>query len=168
MYGLPVKYGYVGDGLPMILFEAGGVVLLVMLALWLFALVDCISTDSALCRNLPKPLWLMIVFFLPDIGSILWLLLGRPERARWTPGSTDYTTPRHPLGYEDEPRYSAIAGVTERRSEELDREIARWEEEQQREQRHADLERREAELRRRELELRERELERRERDINDS
>ena len=70
------------------LFEAGGVVSLVLIALWLFALFDVISTDAALCRNLPKMFWLMIVLLLPDVGSIAWLLLGRPERAGWRPGDT--------------------------------------------------------------------------------
>jgi hypothetical protein len=111
----------------MIFFEAEGIVLLALLALWLFALVDCISTDASVCRNLPKGFWVVIVLFLPDLGSILWLMLGRPERARWTPGSTDYSAQRRPVGFEDHPRYSAIAGVTDRRSAELDEQLARWE-----------------------------------------
>ena len=157
----------------MILFESGGVVALVLLLFWVWAIFDCISTDSALCRNLPKGVWLIIVLLLPDIGSIAWLLLGRPEKAHWRPGSTDYRAPRRPVGIEDDPRYSAPASVTDRKSAELDAELARWEAqkpadaEPDLDEWEAELNRREAELRRRELELRQRELDRREGSVDD-
>ena len=164
----------------MIPFEAGGIVALVLLGFWIWALFDCISTDSSLCRNLPKGVWLIVVLLLPDLGSLAWLLLGRPEHAHWRPGSTDYSAPRRSVGIEDDPRYSPSAGVTDRKSAELDAELARWEasrrakepEPEANPSGHAqpdldaweqDLNRREAELRRRELEARQRELEERER-----
>ena len=68
-----------------------------------------------------------IVIVLPDIGSLVWLLLGRPEKAHWRPGSTDYRAPRRPIGLEDDPRYSGPAAVTDRKSAELDEQLARWE-----------------------------------------
>jgi hypothetical protein len=150
----------------MILFESGGVVALLLLGFWIWALLDCIATDAGLCRNLPKGVWLIIVLLLPDIGSLAWLLLGRPEKAHWRPGSTDYRAPRRPVGLEDHPRYTAAAGVTDRKSAELDAALDRWEADKGRD-REAELDRREAEVRRRELELRERELERRQRNLND-
>jgi Phospholipase_D-nuclease N-terminal len=148
------------------IFEAEGIVLLALLGLWLFAIFDVISTDAAVCRNLPKGVWLILVLLLPDIGSIAWLLLGRPQNASWRPGSTDYAAPRRPVGLEDHPRYSATPAVTDRRSAELDRKLDEWEAEQRRKS--ADLDRREAELRARELELRERELARREQELGDA
>jgi hypothetical protein len=60
-----------------VLLEALGGLLL--LALWLFCLVDVIVTDESSCRNLPKMVWLVIVLVLPDVGSILWLIAGRPQ-----------------------------------------------------------------------------------------
>lgn len=51
---------------------------LVMFGLWLYCLIDVITTDSARCRNLPKLAWLFIVLLLPDIGSIAWLVAGHP------------------------------------------------------------------------------------------
>jgi hypothetical protein len=30
-------------------------------------------------RNLPKTLWIVIVLVLPDVGSIAWLIAGRPQ-----------------------------------------------------------------------------------------
>jgi hypothetical protein len=149
----------------MVLFEAGGLVFLVLMAFWIWAIFDCISTDAGLCRNLPKGVWLILVLILPDIGSVAWLLLGRPEHASWRPGSTDYSAPRRPIALEDQPRYSATPEVTDRHSAELDRRLETWEAQQR--AKAAELDRREAELRQRELELRERDLERREREIGD-
>lgn len=61
---------------------AGGFVGLALLSLWLFVIVDVISTDAIVIRNLPKGAWLFLVIILPDVGSVLWLLLGRPEGPR--------------------------------------------------------------------------------------
>lgn len=97
-----------------------------LFALWLFALVDCITTPGPLCRNLPKLLWVVIVVLLSTVGAVLWLVAGRPRR-RVRPGPADYAQPRRPIAVEDSPRYSATAGVTDRRSAELDRQIDEWE-----------------------------------------
>jgi hypothetical protein len=56
-----------------------GVVGLAVLALWLFCVIDVITTDEALVRNLPKMAWVFIVIFLFDIGAIVWLIAGRPQ-----------------------------------------------------------------------------------------
>ena len=146
--------------------EVDGLVGLLLLGFWIWALLDVIATDAGMCRNLPKGMWLLIVLILPDIGAIAWLLLGRPERASWRPGSTDYAAPRAPVGPEDEPRYSSSPSITDRRSQELDEQLATWERDQAK-SRQDDLDRRELELQRRELELRERELETRERKADD-
>lgn len=50
-----------------------------LLALWVFCLVDVITTPEHECRNLPKLLWVLIVLLIPDIGSIAWLVAGRPR-----------------------------------------------------------------------------------------
>jgi hypothetical protein len=55
---------------------------LVVLGLWLFCLLDVITTDSASVRNLPKITWVFIVIFLFEIGAIAWLIAGRPQSAR--------------------------------------------------------------------------------------
>lgn len=62
---------------------------LVLLALWIFCLIDVIVTAEEDCRNLPKGLWILIVLFLPEIGSILWLLAGRPQTVT-RPGGLPY------------------------------------------------------------------------------
>ena len=114
------------------LIGAEGFVFLILFAFWIWAILDVIATDTRLCRNLPKGVWLILVLLLPDIGSLAWLLLGRPEKGSWKPGSTDYSAPRHPIAYEDHPRYSATPEITDRRSQELDRRLDAWEAEQRR------------------------------------
>lgn len=52
---------------------------LLLLALWIYCIFDVVTTDARDCRNLPKPLWLVIVLVLPDLGSIIWLVAGRPR-----------------------------------------------------------------------------------------
>ena len=70
----------------MIRFYGGGLVALVFLGFWLWALFDVIATDQSRVRNLPKMVWLLLVVFFGAIGSIAWLLLGRPEGASFSPG----------------------------------------------------------------------------------
>lgn len=80
----------------------GGVV---FFGLWFWAILDCISTDSVLIRNLPKTTWLFVVIFLSMPGALAWLLLGRPEGAGLRVGGTyrqrDYTQRPRRKGFED-------------------------------------------------------------------
>jgi hypothetical protein len=105
------------------------------LGLWLYAIFDVISSEEMLVRNLPKTVWLMIVIFLPDVGSIAWLLLGRPQFAGWRPGDTAYRPPPRARGPEDRDDWGT-RNAPPARADEADR-LRRWEE---------DLRRREAEL----------------------
>lgn len=81
------------------------------LGLLVFCVLDCIATDSSLVRNLPKTLWIMLIIFLPTIGSVAWLLLGRPEKTRLYPGDSrsrlnpPAARPKRPLGPDDDPRF---------------------------------------------------------------
>lgn len=124
----------------------GGLLGLAVLALWVYCIFDVISTQEALVRNLPKMMWLLLVVILPGVGSISWLVLGRPQGAGFRLGDTDYRSesgygrpgmrpPRAPraLGPEDSPEF--IAEIDDRA-----RRLRKWEE---------DLKRREEELRRR-------------------
>jgi hypothetical protein len=61
---------------------ADGTLALVMLALWVFCIIDVITTPESDVRNLPKMAWLFIVLILPDVGSIVWLVAGRNWQGR--------------------------------------------------------------------------------------
>jgi hypothetical protein len=120
----------------------GGLVGIALLALWAYCIFDVISTDESLMRNMPKILWLVVVILLPTVGSVAWLLLGRPEGAGLRPGDTSsYRVPRAPraplLGPaptapDDDPAFLA-------RLDDESKRLRAWEE---------DLKRREDELRR--------------------
>src|SRR3954471_2247169 len=56
-----------------------GIAGLVVLAFWLYCVLDVITTDEAQMRNLPKMAWVFIVIFLVEIGAIAWLIAGRPQ-----------------------------------------------------------------------------------------
>lgn len=58
---------------------------LVLFALWVFCLLDVITTDESLCRNLQKTWWVLIVLLMFDVGAVLWLVAGRP----WPSGGPD-------------------------------------------------------------------------------
>jgi hypothetical protein len=130
-----------------LLFRLGafGIVPLILLALWVYCILDVIATDDALVRNLSKGVWLLIVIFLPDIGSLAWLLLGRPLYAGWRPGDTNRRPPKRVIGPEDRDdfptRPSRPAPPSPRPLESRENELAAWEEK---------LRHREEELRRKE------------------
>lgn len=61
-------------------------VIALTLAFILYCVLDVTLTPAGDVRNLPKPAWLVVVIFLPVIGSIAWLLGGRPENVGRSPG----------------------------------------------------------------------------------
>jgi hypothetical protein len=66
------------------LFFDGGLAL-VAFAVWVFCIIDVITTPDDQCRNLPKLVWLLLVIILMDVGSIAWLVAGR----NWTQRPAD-------------------------------------------------------------------------------
>lgn len=105
----------------------GGFVGLVVFAFWVWALFDVISTDQARIRNLPKGMWLVIVLFFSAVGSLAWLLLGRPEGASFAVGgggrrgSSGTRRPRQASSRWD-PRIDTRVGTTESDRERIERE----------------------------------------------
>jgi hypothetical protein len=51
---------------------------LLTIALTVYAVVDCIQTDDAQVRGLPKLLWLLLILLFPIVGAIAWFIAGRP------------------------------------------------------------------------------------------
>ncbi|HKN54058.1 MAG TPA: PLD nuclease N-terminal domain-containing protein [Amycolatopsis sp.] len=73
-----------------------GLIGIVTLGLWIFCLVDVITTDEGSCRNMSKGMWLMVVLFLPLVGSIVWLVAGRPQHTGRALGRYERSQPRYP------------------------------------------------------------------------
>jgi hypothetical protein len=140
-----------------VLLRFGGILFIVMLAVWLYCLLDAITSDETQVRSLPKVLWVLIVLFTFEIGAVLWLLLGRPRKAdrpargarppgRKGRGDAWSGWPRPPAGPagqrdrpapDDDPEF--LAGLDGPVNDEHEQLLGRWE---------ADLRRREEELRR--------------------
>ncbi|MGP3944225.1 PLD nuclease N-terminal domain-containing protein [Streptomyces sp. 6N106] len=51
--------------------------ILVPLALSIYAFIDCITTDEQDIRYIPKPIWAILVLLFPVVGSVSWLIAGR-------------------------------------------------------------------------------------------
>jgi Phospholipase_D-nuclease N-terminal len=69
-------------------------------ALTVYCLIEAISTPEGSIRNLPKVAWIFLILLFPVVGSVAWLVAGRPERStpltRMTgaaPGFPEYERP---------------------------------------------------------------------------
>nr|WP_223245511.1 PLD nuclease N-terminal domain-containing protein [Streptomyces sp. CBMA156] len=47
------------------------------LALWVWAFVDCLTTPEDEVKHLPKVVWVLIVLLFPPLGPIAWLIAGK-------------------------------------------------------------------------------------------
>jgi hypothetical protein len=98
----------------MIMFD--GFAGLIVLAGWIFCFIDVVTTPQSRCRNLPKLAWVFIVLLFMVVGSIAWLLAGRPWAPKGTtgPGGTVRvrTTPTNP---DDDEEF--LAGLNARAEE---------------------------------------------------
>ena len=52
------------------------------IALVIYALFDCASTPQENVRGLPKWAWILIIILFDLLGSIAWLIFGRPKRSQ--------------------------------------------------------------------------------------
>ena len=107
---------------------------LVVLAASIFCIIECIQSDDREIRNLPKIVWLLVILIAPIVGSVAWLLAGRPQAQPEVPRAYRPPVARSSSAPDDDPMF--LAGL-ERTNEER-RRLQAWERE---------LEARERELR---------------------
>jgi hypothetical protein len=71
---------------------ADGALGLVVLCIWVYALLDVLTSDESAVRNLPKWGWFVVVLFLGEvaIGPLLWFVAGRPNGSGGRPGGLPY------------------------------------------------------------------------------
>ncbi len=65
-------------------------------ALWVFCLVDAIGAPAGRARNLPKVGWILLILFFPLVGSIAWLVAGRPDDGVSRRSAYERETPHFP------------------------------------------------------------------------
>ncbi|WP_327295992.1 MULTISPECIES: PLD nuclease N-terminal domain-containing protein [unclassified Streptomyces] len=117
---------------------------LLVLALWVYAFIDCLNTPEEEVRGLPKVVWVLIILIFGEVlvGPIAWIVAGRTRRGasaaggapagRQRGGRAAWTAP------DDNPEFLNSLREGNKKDESL---LKDWE---------ADLRRRENELRRRE------------------
>ena len=54
------------------------IALIIVAGLTIYSLIDCARTPESQIRSLPRWFWLMIIIFVPGLGSIAWIIAGRP------------------------------------------------------------------------------------------
>jgi hypothetical protein len=56
---------------------------MLVLALWIYSFIDCLTTPEEKVRNLPKVVWVLIILIFGEVlfGPIAWLIAGRPRVA---------------------------------------------------------------------------------------
>lgn len=105
-----------------------GLLTLVVLGVWVFAIFDVVTSDASSVRHLPKLAWLLLVVFLWIIGAIGWFLLGRPRAESWRPstGSGSFRWPSR-----ERPARTVVEDPQEimARIEARDRQLRQWAEE---------------------------------------
>lgn len=110
-------------------------------ALWIWALIDCVTTPEEEVRHLPKVVWVIIILLFGEvlIGPVAWLLTGRLRGAAAAASTGSDNGPLAGAGPvrapDDDPEFLASLGRDNQRHEAM---LQQWE---------ADLRRREQELR---------------------
>lgn len=95
---------------------------IVSFALWVFCLVEAIGTPPDRIRNLPKVGWVVVILLFPLVGSIAWLVAGRPESGparrspyeRETPDFPEYDRPGRAAAVDPEKDEAFLRQVRER------------------------------------------------------
>jgi hypothetical protein len=62
--------------------------ILVPLALSIYAFIDCVTTQETDVRFMPKPLWAILILLFPLVGSVSWLIIGRDRATSQRIGGT--------------------------------------------------------------------------------
>ena len=95
----------------------------VVVILTIYAVVDCAAFDRKRVRGVPKWLWLLMIIFIPVIGAVLWVLIGRGRRLNAAPSGR----PMRQVAPDDDPDF--LRGLDratndEQRIRDLEQELA--------------------------------------------
>lgn len=97
----------------------GGVI---AVAFTIYTLVDVLMTERSRIRGVQKPIWAVITLFLPVVGGVLWLTIGKVRRG---PRRLD-----RPVAPDDDPTFlSSLSQEEIRRRAEQDERLRRLEQE---------------------------------------
>ena len=75
-----------------------GLLGLVAIGVWLFAVFDVVTARADQVRNLQKVLWVLIVLFGVEVGAVCYLFYGRPRPVMAGTARPGAGTGRRPAG----------------------------------------------------------------------
>ncbi|WP_084469451.1 PLD nuclease N-terminal domain-containing protein [Jiangella gansuensis] len=104
--------------------------IVVAIALLVYALIDCLQTDSARFRSLNRFIWVAIIVLIPLVGPLLWLAIGKAREQR-----RPVPPPSRPVAPDDDPEFLRQLRDIDTKHEKM---LGEWE---------ADLRRREQRMR---------------------
>jgi hypothetical protein len=76
---------------------------LVPLALTIYAVIDAIQTQDSHVQYLPKVVWILLILLFAPVGAIAWLFTGRQHGPRGGVRGSRY--PSAPRGPDDDPDF---------------------------------------------------------------
>lgn len=77
----------------------------IALAFTLYCLFDALRSSESDIRALPRIAWIVLVLLVPVLGSVAWLVAGRPRGTR-PPGGSGRRRPQPPVvGPDDDPDF---------------------------------------------------------------
>ncbi|MCC3281370.1 MULTISPECIES: PLD nuclease N-terminal domain-containing protein [Arthrobacter] len=97
---------------------------IVVAAVIIYAVIDCLMSSAREVRSISKPAWLATIVLLPVLGAILWFLFGRPGRRPEPRPRAN----RHPTAPDDDPEFLRNLEIR-RRQKEKEAELKRREQE---------------------------------------
>ncbi|MDN5686811.1 MAG: PLD nuclease N-terminal domain-containing protein [Brachybacterium sp.] len=79
-----------------------GFLVVLSIALTVFALADCVQTEDDKVRGVPKWAWVVLIVLLPWVGPITWLVVGKD---RPNEGWTDRPRRDGPTAPDEDPEF---------------------------------------------------------------
>ena len=76
-------------------------IVIVPVVLAIYCLVQVAQSRADLVRTLPRWGWVLLIVLFPVLGSLAWLVLGRPQR----PHQAGPPRPKRPVAPDDDPDF---------------------------------------------------------------
>jgi hypothetical protein len=83
---------------------------IVVVALSVVALIDCLLTDRSRVQSFPRGAWTVLILLCPIFGALAWFRAGRAAPARPAPAVVP-----GPIGPEDDPEFVRMLAETVRK-----------------------------------------------------
>ncbi|MFJ6721168.1 MULTISPECIES: PLD nuclease N-terminal domain-containing protein [unclassified Streptomyces] len=66
---------------------------LLIIALTIYAFIDCLNTPEEEVRHLPKVVWVLIILLFSIVGPVVWLFAGRTRAGGGRDRRTEWVAP---------------------------------------------------------------------------